>query len=55
MTDQYMMKICTNDNSDCYMATVMVASETTYTLGCLEMVRESSAYCIIYIIYLEEL
>ena len=55
MTDQYMMKICTNDNSDCYMATVMVANETTYTLGCLEMVRESSAYCIIYIIYLEEL
>ena len=55
MTDQYMMKICTNDNSECYMASVMVASDKRYTLGCLEMVRESSAYCIIYIIYLEEL
>lgn len=55
MMDQYMMKLCMNDNSSCYMASVMIASVKTYTLGCLELVRESSAYCIIYIIYLEEL
>ena len=55
MMDQYMMKQCSYDNSSCYNTTIMVASITTYTLGCLEMVRESSAYCIIYIIYLEEL
>ena len=55
MRDQYMMKLCMNDNSSCYMASIMVASVKTYDLGCLEMVRESFAYCIIYIIKLEEL
>ena len=57
MRDQYMMKLCMNDNSRCYMASIMVASVKTYDLGCLEKrkVRESFAYCIIYIIKLEEL
>ena len=52
-----MMKLCMNDNSRCYMASIMVASVKTYDLGCLEKrkVRESFAYCIIYIIKLEEL
>ena len=55
MADQYAMKICTNNDSECYMTSQMSGSNKNYTLGCLETVRESSAYCIIYTIYLEEL